>query len=425
MNNMKKNIKKIKNLNKKLVFIDIDGTLTRDDGSMSLKTKNVLRIINEKYNNIILTSGRARNDVKNICDELKLKYFISSNGSEIYDNEKNNVLYSKTINSQIVRKLINIAKVYNVEVKLAINDNEVVIRDKKYYNDYDDVKQCMFKGDDEILLNIRKHIEQIENVYIPYDNNQYEFGYYWFSVLPLNVSKGNAVSFLAKYLNYKKSNLVAIGNDYNDISMFHNVGNGLAVGNACEELKKIAKKVIGNNNEDGVKKILEKYIDQKEKKMEDIRLMIGDVKFSARAVAIIKKNGKILFQKRKTDEYWALPGGAITTLERGKDVVIREICEETGEKKSKVIRPIWFSEYFFRFDGKKQHQYIFGYLVDIPDDSKLLKMEKFDGIEKEKNIVYKWFDVKDLKNSPIKPNFLKNKLSLIKESFEYIEENDL
>ena len=67
--------------------------------------------------------------------------------------------------------------------------------------------------------------------------------------------------------------------------------------------------------------------------MEDIRLMIGDVKFSARAVAVIQKKGKILFQKRQNDEFWALPGEAIATLERGKDAVTREIYEETGEKK--------------------------------------------------------------------------------------------
>lgn len=149
--------------------------------------------------------------------------------------------------------------------------------------------------------------------------------------------------------------------------------------------------------------------------MEDIRLMIGDVKFSARAVAVIQKKGKILFQKRKNDEFWALPGGAIATLERGKDVVTREIYEETGEKNSKVIRPLWFSEYFFGFDGKKQHQYILGYLVDVPNSSKLL----------EKNIIYKWIDIKDLNNSPIKPEFLKEKLSLINETFEFIEEDNL
>jgi len=36
----------------------------------------------------------------------------------------------------------------------------------------------------------------------------------------------------------------------------------------------------------------------------DIRLMIEDIKFSSRAVGVLKKNNKILFQKRKNDEFW-------------------------------------------------------------------------------------------------------------------------
>ena len=159
--------------------------------------------------------------------------------------------------------------------------------------------------------------------------------------------------------------------------------------------------------------------------MEDIRIMLGDIKFSCRAVAVVIKDNKILFQKRKNDEFWALPGGAIGTLERGKDVVKRELFEETGEKRTKVIRPLWFVEYFFSFAGKKQHQYIIGYLVNIPNNSKLLKSEEFDGIEKEKNIIYKWFDLKDISTKPIKPDYLKNKLSNIKEEFEFVEEEDL
>ena len=159
--------------------------------------------------------------------------------------------------------------------------------------------------------------------------------------------------------------------------------------------------------------------------MEDIRIMLGDIKFSCRAVAVVIKDNKVLFQKRKNDEFWALPGGAIGTLERGKDVVVRELFEETGEKRSKVIRPLWFVEYFFSFANKKQHQYIIGYLVNIPNNSKLLKSEEFDGIETEKNIVYKWFDLKDISKQPIKPDYLKNKLSNIKEEFEFVEEEDL
>ena len=157
----------------------------------------------------------------------------------------------------------------------------------------------------------------------------------------------------------------------------------------------------------------------------DIRLMIGNVKFSCRAVAVIVKNNKILFQKRRNDSYWALPGGAIATLESGEEVVLRELEEETGEKNARVERPLWFTEYFFNFDSKIQHQYILGYLVNISDDSKLLCDLEFDGIEIGKDIIYKWIDKKDINKSSIKPDFLKAKLTNIKKTYEHIIENDL
>ena len=159
--------------------------------------------------------------------------------------------------------------------------------------------------------------------------------------------------------------------------------------------------------------------------MEDIRLMIGDVKFGCRAVGVLVKNDMILFQKRKNDEFWALPGGAIGTLEKSRDVVIRELVEETGEEKARIVRPLWCVEYFFTFDGVKQHQYIIGYLVDIPNDSRLLESNEFDGIEKGKNIIYKWFNMKDIDKQPIKPDYLKKKLCKIKKNFEFVEEDDL
>ena len=154
----------------------------------------------------------------------------------------------------------------------------------------------------------------------------------------------------------------------------------------------------------------------------DIRLMIGNVKFGARAVAVIENNNKILFQKRKNDENWALPGGAIATMEKGEEVVLRELEEETGEMNAMIKRPLWFAEYFFEFGGLTQHQYILGYLVDIPNNSKLVQNEQFDGIEEGKNIVYKWIAIDDIKTSPIKPDFLKEKLTDIKDNYEFITE---
>lgn len=157
----------------------------------------------------------------------------------------------------------------------------------------------------------------------------------------------------------------------------------------------------------------------------DIRLMIEDIKFSSRAVGVLKKNNKILFQKRKNDEFWALPGGAIEILERAKDVIIRELEEEIGLTNVEVIRPLWFVEYFFKFDGLNQHQYIIGYLLDIDDDSELLEKDEIEGIEEGKNIIYKWIPIEEIPSAKIKPDYLKEKLLDIKDEFEFIEEEDL
>lgn len=157
----------------------------------------------------------------------------------------------------------------------------------------------------------------------------------------------------------------------------------------------------------------------------DIRLIIDDVKFSARAVGILKKNNKILFQKRKGDKNWALPGGAIEVFERAKDVIKRELEEEIGLTNVEVKRPLWFVEYFFEFDNINQHQYIIGYLLDIDDNNEIINKESFDGIEAGKNIIYKWIDIDSIKTENIKPDYLKEKLINIKDNFEFIEETDL
>jgi len=158
----------------------------------------------------------------------------------------------------------------------------------------------------------------------------------------------------------------------------------------------------------------------------DINLIIDNANFNFRAVGIIKKNNKILFQKRKNDKYWALPGGKISILERAKDTVIRELKEEIGltNIKIKIKRPLWLVEYFYQLDNKKQHQYIIGYLLDINDNSNIINKDIIEGIEEDKEIIYKWININKLKTSKIKPEYLKEKLLNLDKPFEFIEEKE-
>lgn len=80
----------------------------------------------------------------------------------------------------------------------------------------------------------------------------------WFSIVDGNASKGNALKTLAKYINVPLSNTIAIGNDFNDLSMFKVAGQSVAVANASEDVKAAASIIVEDNNSDGVAIFLEK-----------------------------------------------------------------------------------------------------------------------------------------------------------------------
>ena len=67
-----------------------------------------------------------------------------------------------------------------------------------------------------------------------------------------DVSKGNAIKALCEKLNISLSEVICFGDSLNDQSMFKVVGYAVAMGNASEELKKIADKVTLDNDSNGI-----------------------------------------------------------------------------------------------------------------------------------------------------------------------------
>lgn len=144
--------------------------------------------------------------------------------------------------------------------------------------------------------------------------------------------------------------------------------------------------------------------------MKDINFESDNIKFTCRACALIFYNNKILFQKRKTDTSWALPGGKIELLETVENTIKRELSEELGITDITIEGTSSITENFFEFNGKKNHQYIFTQKV-IFNDKKYNSIEtEFSGIEKDKDVVFKWIDLSDLNNYSLKPDYVKNQV---------------
>lgn len=145
-------------------------------------------------------------------------------------------------------------------------------------------------------------------------------------------------------------------------------------------------------------------------KTTDINVKIDDVNFCCRSCAVVINNGKILFQKRKKDEYWALPGGKIEVLETTKETIARELKEELDITDITVGDIISITENFFEWKGTKTHQYIFTHNVTF-NDSKYNNIEGiFESAEKDKDVIYTWIKKEDLINTPIKPDYVAKQL---------------
>lgn len=152
-------------------------------------------------------------------------------------------------------------------------------------------------------------------------------------------------------------------------------------------------------------------------KEKDINIKIQDILLNVRAVAVIVNDNKILFQKRKQDKFWALPGGKIRVGEKSEDTIKRELKEELELNNFSVERCNSISEYFFTFDNTLIHQYIFSYIVSVDNSEWILNEEsEFEGKEENENLVFKWFEINSLTEAPIKPDFLKEQIDKIKDN---------
>lgn len=275
---------------KKVIFIDIDGTLRNDERIVTKKTKEMIQKAMKNEFLIILCSGRPKNNIIEISKEIGASpYVISSNGSQGYDYENQKILYINPMKKEACLALYEIAKKHQVKFVMNTNEGRVVTRidpgreDKLLEEPIEEflekmpVMQCLLQdGNFEIIKNLKEEIEKVENVGIknqsksltnpnikPTDTTYYD-------IADTLTSKGYGIKRICKILNIKREDTIAIGDDYNDISMFQEVGYSVAVGNANEEVKSYANEITKTNNEDGVACFIEKLIKRKEEKNDEL-----------------------------------------------------------------------------------------------------------------------------------------------------------
>ncbi len=265
----------------KAVFLDVDGTLTNSNKQITEATRIPIKAIKDKGIYVILCSGRSNRDVckysKDVCAS---DYTISSNGAQIYNCKTNSNFYKNNIEYNEIEKLWEYCNRHNLELVLNVENEQIgnnifcsnmyskrtIIRNIEEIknidifqiiinsNNYYDMKEF----ERYIALNKNLKIANYSRDYINKETNSKE-PYYIF-INNKFVDKGTAINEFLKSMNIKKEETICFGDRINDITMFKNCGNTVAMKNADEELKKIADYITLSNDEDGVADFLKKNI---------------------------------------------------------------------------------------------------------------------------------------------------------------------
>lgn len=151
-----------------------------------------------------------------------------------------------------------------------------------------------------------------------------------------------------------------------------------------------------------------------------LRFDRGNLRFNYRSVAVLLNGTKVLIHKAPRDNFWALPGGRVEFNEPANQTVKREMQEELGID-IVVERLLWVVESFFDYNGKSYHELAFYFLVSAPIDVNFYtEIKTFAGIEKEKDLIFKWQEIAALANIKLQPKFLENSLPNLPQVPEYI-----
>lgn len=265
----------------KMLVLDIDGTIYRKDFSASQAVKNALRTLTNEGIKVVLATGRMFSATIPIAKDIGLTSpIVCYQGGFIKEcSEAGKVLLQKDVPEQYAREIIDILREKDIHCNLYMDDGLVVENDNetiKRYTDERNVRYSVVESFNNVdLKNINKMLaidtdtKKIEDLQKQL-SEKYSKDLYIIRSTPnfceisnIEATKGNAIRYLSKLWNIKKEEIMAVGDQDNDIEMLKAAGIAVAMGNGTEELKKIADYVTDTVENDGVVKAIQKFIKEK------------------------------------------------------------------------------------------------------------------------------------------------------------------
>jgi len=272
----------------KLLALDIDGTLLTPRGEITPRTQEAINQARRRGVVVVLVTGRRFGSARELVLRLELDLpLISHNGALTKNIETLETVDFHPLDAATARQIIKIGRQQQVDM-ICCDDPHGMgtmviegISEKnramhRYLDKYRDSVvevpdlleyvqtapiQMMFSGCcdpiDEFAETLARAMDgQIQIFKTRYRSVDLSI----LDALSTTASKGSSLAALAAQHNIAREEVMAVGDNHNDLTMLRYAGLGVVMANAEDELKQMGFCLTASNEEDGVAQAIEKYI---------------------------------------------------------------------------------------------------------------------------------------------------------------------
>lgn len=260
----------------KMLVLDMDDTLLTDDHTISNENKVMLAKARELGVHIVLASGRPTPAMTAYAKELELdnSYMISYNGAVITDLKEDKVIFEQTLTREQIHQLYDYSLKSNTHIITYVNGKIISETDSEYIEIEKNItglahnKVVSFK--DEVQSAAVKCILLEDPIYLKEVAKDLKAAMphlsvsmskpFFLEVAQNGIDKGASIKFLAEKLNILRSEIIAVGNAGNDLTMIEYAGLGVWVDNVDPELRDKGDVIVASNNNHGVAEVVRRFI---------------------------------------------------------------------------------------------------------------------------------------------------------------------
>lgn len=266
----------------KLLVIDIDGTLVGKDRNILPQDREALAKACDLGIKVSLSTGRAAQACLSLISQLALdSYHIFFDGALVTSPAQNKEVYAQLLSKAVVRQAIKFAQLNDINIDLYSTTHYFIAREtwsSKVHHDFFSLQPILvdfnqlWQRERIIKLGLvatsPREAAKAEKFHLRFKDSLHFSpvrtpafpGVDFINVVAPGVSKGKALEALATHLGISLTQVIAIGDGTNDISLLSLAGLGIAMGNAPAEVKAAADYTTLDVDSGGLAAAIQKFL---------------------------------------------------------------------------------------------------------------------------------------------------------------------